>query len=544
MLIMRFHKLIQSKLVWILFVSIIVISFVALQVASDSSPDPMAARLEQPVAMIDGEDVSFIQLEVTRRLMALQTRQRIDPDLMTEVALNHLATVKYARKIGIDVDTEFAARQFALNFTNGDGELDEMALNQFRQNIRGSQISEADYIEFVRQQLTVDQLRRVLSGSVLVPEFDAERWASLQTDEFIVAYAPMGPELLSEEVEATDEEIEAYFAENATTFTLPEQRTVRYMTVSSDSQSEAIATPTVEDARDAYFASPESYTREVTTEGEDGEEVTQTEPIPFDDVQDQILAEITTQREIEAARSFAMSLAIQMTPRRGRSAEDIETVSKNAGLELFTTQPFSINSALEGLPNARAFKQESFQLEFSEFGQRAGPIQIDNEFVIIELVDIQPPRVPDIEEVKERVAIRATNAKQREALAAHVDEIADKIRTSIAEGKTFTDAAKSEDLNVLTSDPISLMTLDPRRSMIPGEIVRELPAHQVGDLIGPVQTQFGGFFIASVQERTPQPIAKEESLPQLRQMLASQVHFQGTFARFQEQVIAPMIEEL
>ena len=88
------------------------------------------------------------------------------------------------------------------------------------------------------------------------------------------------------------------------------------------------------------------------------------------------------------------------------------------------------------------------------------------------------------------------------------------------------------------------MNLDPRRSMIPPEIIREAAAHLPGELIGPVPSRFGGAFLASVKERTPQALTKEEVLPQIRNMLAMQLQFQGMFSRFQEEVIEPTIEKL
>lgn len=546
MLIMRFHKLIQSKMVWILFSGIIVISFVALQVASDSAPDPAAARLKRPVAKIDGVDVPFLDFDITRRLIAMESQNRLGADMLEEVTLNHLAMVAYAERLGIQVEKDFAARQFALNFTDESGQINEQTLNQFRQNIRGSQMSETDYIEFIRQQIIVDQLRQVLVGTLLVPDFDAERWASLQTDEFVLEYAPVGPELLSEPVEATDEQVTAFFAENAERFTLPEERIVRYMTVTAESQVDLIEAPSVEDARAVYLSRPELYTRtvEVPAETEDGEATSTTEPIPFEEAQEKILAELTVERTLDAARQEAMNLAIRMTPRRGRNAETFEAVAGDAGLDIVTTPPFSRQTPLDGPANFPQFRQEAFSLEPTEFAMRAGPLELGNDFVILELVDIIPPRVPELDEVKERVKQVVTNQEQRKALEAEVENLAADLRSTVASGTPFAEAAKTKELNVLTSDPLSLMTLDPRRSMIPNELIRELPAHQPGDLIGPIQSRFGGFFVASILTRTPQPEAMAEALPQVREMLASQLQFQGLFSRFQEQIIQPMIEKL
>lgn len=175
-------------------------------------------------------------------------------------------------------------------------------------------------------------------------------------------------------------------------------------------------------------------------------------------------------------------------------------------------------------------------------GTRGGAVRIANEFVVMELVDILPPREPELAEVREQVKTAALNDARRTATRIRAEEVASEIRTQVGGGADFETAATEFNLNVLSPDPLQLRNLHPRMPTLPREIVRELPAHLPGDVIGPLEGRFGGLFIAYLAERTPQPVAKEDLKPQVRDMLATQ--FQGYYSRFQDEIIQPMIEKL
>lgn len=546
MLIMRFHKLIQSRIVWIIFSFIIVVSFVALQVSSDSAPDPALARLNQPVARIAGNDVSFLKFDLTRRLISMQTPSRVDADLLENLTFNHLAMVAYAESVGIEVDTEFATLEFASGFTDEQGNIDAEALNRFRVQIQGTQLSETDYIEFIREQLVIDQLRRAMFGAVVVPDFDVERWADLQTAKFVVSYAPVGPEILEGPVVADAETVAAYFEENKEDFPLPEQRVVRYTVLPDAIFRSSVEQPTTEEARERYEANSEQYTRTVDVPPEtEGDEVTQKEePIPFEEVENALIAELVQERAMAAAEQEALNMLIRLTPRRGRAPESLEALAKEQGIALVTTPAFSMRDQLEGVVNTFPFKRAAFEIAGGEFSSIAGPVQVTGGSAIMELIEIIPPKEAELSDVQDQVQRVVNRIETQKAVQTAAEALQEELATAVAGGTSFSDAAKAKNLNPLTSEPVSFIDLNPRNPSVPLEIFEAITGTSPGEVVGPIESRFGRSFIASVDSRTSQPLAKEKALPEVRSMLTNQVQFQGTFQRFQETVIEPLIEKL
>jgi hypothetical protein len=540
MLIMRFHKLIQSKLVWIIFSFIIVVSFVALQVSSDSAPDPNQVRLKEPVARIAGEEVSFLRLDITRRLLSRQSPNAMNPDLLEDLALNPLAMVACAEQVGIRVEPEVARATFYADFPS------EEALNLFRSQLRGSMLSETDFIEFLRERLVIDQLRRAMSGAMVVSDFDAERWADLQTAEYVVAYAPVGPEALPEPVKADEEAVKALFAEAPEQFPLPEKRVVSYLVVPSAMYRDQVEAPTEEEAKARYQQNRARFSRtvEVPTEQDGEEATTRREPIPFPEVENQITQELIQERSEALAERAALQMMVRMTPRRGRTPESLSTLADQAGLAVVTTPAFSLRDPLEGVVNSFAFKQEAFRIAGGDFNNVAGPIRVTGGYALMELQEIIAPAEPTLEQVRDRVQQAADQQATREAVNELTAKVMEEIRSAMADGTSFSDAARAQNLNPLTSEPVSMMTLDPRQTPVPLEILDEIVGAQPGTILGPIETRFGRSFVASVVSRTSRPVAREEALPDVRNMLAEQLQFQGTFQRFQETMIEPMIEKL
>lgn len=545
MMIMRFHKLIQSRLLWLVFLGVLVFSFVGWGVASNSGNEQSRARLDQSVGKVAGKDISFLRFDTTRRMLANQSRQQLPAEALEDMTFTHLAMVAYAENMGIDIPESFAKQQFAQLFLTESGEIDEESLANFRQSLRGGRITENDYIRFIREELVLQELQSSLASSVLLPGFDVDRWASTQTDSYTLEYAAIGPDVLEEEIEVTDEQVEAFFTENRERFRLPEERSIRFLSVDIGSFTEQIPAITEEQALAHYQSEPETYVRSVEqpAENEDDEPITVQEPIPFEEVKADIRETLHEEKVRSLAEETAMSYAVKMIPRRGRSGMSMEDLAESESLEIQTAGPFSRWAPVPELPNASAIKEEVFKLEMEAPGNLGGPVEAGDAFLVFELVEIAPPRLPELDEVRERVKNAATQHHTQLAISEKADEIGEAVRAAMSNETSFKEAAEPLGLNVVTPPAFELRNLNPNRPMIPPELVQEVSSKLPGDLIGPVETRFGGWMIGYLADRAPNPEQAAELTPQLKQMLQSQLHFPEIFARFRELKIEPLIQK-
>lgn len=546
MMIMRFHKLIQSKLLWLIFLGILITTFVGWGVTNKAGSNPQAERLNRTVAKVDGHDISFLRLDATRRLIANQSRQQIPEEQLTDMALNHLAMVSYAEKAGLGVPEELARQQFASMFVGEDGTIDETALDNFRQGIRGSYLTETDYIRFIQEGIILQNLQRMLASYILVPEFDVDLWASSQTDSYTVQFAALGPDILEEDVEVSEEQLNTFFEENRARFQLPEKRIVRFLAISQDDFMDQVGEISNSEALDTYMESPELYVRSVTqpAEEEGGEETTVQEAIPFDEVKEQITTTLLTEKARKLAEETAMSYAVRMTPRRGRPGKDLESLAEEAGVEVQTTEAFSMRDPIAGIPDAAAFKETAFKLDESELGKRGGPVEAGETFVVMELVEVIPPRLADLDDVKENVEASAQAYYTREAVKDKAADVVESIRSDVEAGTSFEEALTTFNLNPVSPPAFELRNMDPNRPTLPPELLQEVTSAEVGDVLGPTDSRFGISFVSSLLSRTPNPEEAAELTPDVRNMLSSQLHFPEIYARFNELKIEPLIKKV
>ncbi|MGA0333483.1 MAG: SurA N-terminal domain-containing protein [Kiritimatiellia bacterium] len=543
---MRFHKLIQSRLLWLIFLGVLITTFVGWGVATNQGDTQQTERLKRTVATVDGEDISFLRLDVTRRLIANQARQSIPEEQLTEMALNHLAMVAYAEKAGLKVPTEMARQQFAAIFAGEDGKIDEAALENFRQGLRGSFLTETDYIRFIQEGITLENLQRMIASYVLVPGFDVDRWATSQTDSYTVEFAALTPEILENEVEVSEEQLQSFFAENQARFQIPEKRKVNYLIVNPEDFTDQVPEITSEAALDYYMQRPELYVRSVvkpaTEEGGTGSSVQ--EPIPFDEVKDQIIENLRKEQARKLAEETAMSYAVRMTPRRGRPGKSLESIREESGVALLSPPPFSMREPVEGLANSFGFKQAVFKLDESDLGKRGGPVEAGNGFALMELVEIIPSRPAALEEVRADVESAARDFYTREAVKVKAGEVVESIRSQVADGTSFEEALKSYSLNMVSPPPFELRNLNPNQPMLPPELLESVSSAVPGEVLGPVESRFGVSFVARLVDRSPNPEQAAELSPQVRNMLSAQLHFPEVFARFRKLSIEPMIQRV
>jgi peptidyl-prolyl cis-trans isomerase D len=542
---MRFHKLIQSRLLWLIFLGILVTTFVGWGVASNNGSDPALARLDQPVGKVAGKEISFLRFDTTRRMLGNQSREQIPADALEDMTFTHLAMLAYAEKLGIKIPESFAKQQFAQLFADETGAINEEALLNFRQGLRGSHITETDYIRFIREELVLQELQRSLAAGILLPGFDVDRWASSQTDAYTLEFAAIGADRLDEEIDVSDEQIADFFAETRQQFQLPEERSIRYITLEADAFTDKIEVVSEADALAHYQSSPESYVRSVKKPaGKEGDEpVTVQKPIPFEEVKNKIQETLHQEKARDLAEETAMSYAVRMIPRRGRSGISMPELAELEGLEIQTAGPFSRWVSVPDLPEASLIKEEAFKLELTAPSNLGGPVEADNAFIVLELVDIHPPRLPELDEVRARVKNAATRHYTNLAVAEKADQIGETIRAAVAGGASFEEAAQSAGLNIVSPPAFELRNLNPNRPMIPPELVELVSSRLSGDVLGPVETRFGGWMIGYLADRSPNPESAAELTPQLKNMLKSQLHFPELFARFRKMEIDPLIEK-
>lgn len=545
MMIMRFHKLIQSRLMWLIFLGVVVFSFVFMDYLGANSSTSVAAQLRQPVARISGEPLRFLEFDIARRQLEQNLPPQADRTQIDDLVFSRFARLEQARQLGILVPRAAAESDLRQTLAQ-DAANDPDFMNRFRLYLRNQGITEAQLVDFIQQELTLQELQRVLASFAMIAPFDAERWAAFQTDQFALAVLELSGTHLPEPEAPAPEILQAYFDENAADFEIPEQRSIRYLSLDLAAFERPEDTLTGEQARERYDANPSNYDRQTPVMTEEGGFELKREPRTFEQVKDEIIRNHRTAQARSRANDEAMGLSVRLTPRRGRPAPEMTDLAAEMNLDVTETTPFGRTDSLPGLPGASALVRAAFDLDLSPVGRTSQPIVSGGKVHVIQLTAIQPPRIPALDEVRDAVTAQWTAEQKQQQLLAFAQSTRETLQAALQEGKTIAQAAEGlEGVELTDPPPFQLKDLSAAMPSVPFSLLEELTAHTTGDLFGPVEDpRTGSVHLAYVLSREPRPEDAAEMVPELRDQLATQLQFQGFTAAYEETVIEPMIERI
>ena len=208
---------------------------------------------------------------------------------------------------------------------------------------------------------------------------------------------------------------------------------------------------------------------------------------PIDEVEERVRVLVTDEKMIEVGEETSIALAGALA--EGKTLEEAAAV---VDVEVRTSEPFARGETPPVLASpalvARVFDMEAGQAEKEGFGLPQGA-------VFIELAEIQPSRVPELDEARERVTahlVAETALEQAHALAEQVRDRARK--AGLERAATRVDLVRKETLSpTAPGQPIG----DLGTGLALDEAAFSLPAETISD---PVRTA-DGWAILRVTER-------------------------------------------
>ena len=312
-------------------------------------------------------------------------------------------------------------------------------------------VSAAEVDERYRQQVERAKLRYValphaaVAAQLQTTDADLEKWfashqAEYQLPETRVAdYLLLDPRRLQETLQLPEAEIRAYYDENQQEFGEEEQIRARHILVDTDQQiAEAkrrlaagedfgeVAksmskepgaaqrggdlgwfprgrmVPPFEQA--AFAAELGAVVGPVETEF--GKHLIQVQERkgastrPFADVRESIRLRLLAERSATAAEERARALAAELQKAGGNARQLMQERGGQPGVELGTTEPFTVQGALPPLGAAPGLNAAAFQLAQ---GGVSEAIRTPRGWVVLRIAEVKPPRPPQLADVRERV---------------------------------------------------------------------------------------------------------------------------------------------
>ena len=540
MLISKFHRLIQSRLLWATFLIIIVFSFVIW--GTQMPNQNKAAKEANAEGKLNGNWVSREEFRkayfdtymsvVFAVGKPIQMTKKID-DEIRKSAWRRIVALKQAKDLGLDASDEevMATIQAHPGFMT-DGHFNANQYNAFVQNsLAGLGFSELQFEEHIRGEIVLQKLQHMVQQTALVAPADIDRTFHSLSDKFNVEYVAMTVTNFEKEVHVTREDAHKFFLANPERFKIPEMVRVKYVQIPIQKYLSECTVTNENDALAYYDEHINDYrvtnvvTEIVTNFFAVGSNTVETivtnkvETLDFDQVKTNIFEAMTRQAAKDRAAEIATDFVVSLAPDRDGNSAKFEDVAAKAHLEVRKLDPFALEDEIPDIDAGLLFNHTAFNLNLSKDEYFSDAVIGSNSVYVIALEERVPARVPEFEEVADKGMDAARQNALVETLSKKANEIHEAVIKAIDKGDTFAQALnpyhlKPVQLKEFTAAEASKQTHDYMDIILRGILPRN--QGEVTDLL----SADDAVVIAYVDKRTP---GSSSTLDSLKQQIAETV---------------------
>jgi peptidyl-prolyl cis-trans isomerase D len=538
MLISKFHRLIQSRLLWGIILIVIIFSFViwGMQWPSQSTQAAEASA----AGKLNGKLVSqeefrnaYFNVFMSVQLMMgrpINVNERIDAELRSS-AWGRLIALREANKLGITASDQevMMAIQNNPGFT-AEGRFNQAQYTAFIQNILAPMgFSEPQFEEHVREEIVLQKLRHIVQQNVMVSPTELKRTYDILTDIFNVEYVTMTTNDVAKDVKVTAEDAHKLYLADPKAFEIPEQVTVKYVEFPVDNFL-AKAEVTEEEALDYYNEHLDEY---MTTNAPAATADTNAQDsltIPFEQVKTNITnilkQDVARSKASEAATDFVVALA----PDRDGKQIPFDDLAAKHELAVKKAGPFGLYDEVPGIDPVSEFNVAAFRLTKLPEEYFSDAIPGSNVVYVLALEDKVAPRIPEFKEVEKEAMERARMNAMNEALSKKAQDVREAAVKTVADGKTFAQAVKPFDLKVEQIEDFSVTSGMKETNELSSVIVRGVISKSQGELSDLISAP-DAVVLAYVAKRTP---SETVSFSAMRPQIAESIKRQRGQTLFEE----------
>ncbi|MEI6563154.1 MAG: SurA N-terminal domain-containing protein [bacterium] len=502
MMIMKFNKMIHNKVVWWIFGSIVIITFVGWFSPRGGCD---TAQPVNNVGTIDGKPVSDAELRQARfntylNLCIMLGRvvtitPKVDKELR-DMSWKRIAALRAARELNLTAtpDEVLASITRDPQFQT-EGQFSPQHYQQFIQNgLSKLNATAAQYEHQLAENIILQKLHGLTASAVWLAPEEVSRMAARYADSFKVDYVSLGTnQIAAGDVKVSEADLQTYYASHTNEFVVPKKVSVRYIQIpASNYLTKATDTVDTNAIEEYYLAHTDDYS------------VTDTNGVktasPLETVTAVISNKLLHEAAIQMARDAINNLSDAMVPDRDGNSQTFETVVKNAKLTLHNTGLFDSESTVPGVDAGLAFNEAAFRLRPTADEYFSTAIAGTNHAYLLALTTNTEAYIPEFTEVKDQVRPLATAKAIQSAMEARGRELHQFFQAGLNNKKTFAALAQERAMTVSTTEYFSASAAPDALSS--SEILSDITLRNPGEL-SDVLPGTSGMMIAYVVDRKP-----------------------------------------
>lgn len=459
MLITRFHKLIQSKVIWYIILGVIVVSFVGYFMPTNRAGARLNRDRDQKAGELFGKKVS--QSEFRRAYQNTYTwyilssgkmipmTDKLNAALRAE-AWQRLAVLRKAQAEKIPVaDKEVVQQMQSLPlFCAQNGAFD---VNIYKAVLQQLGLSSRQAEELFREQIIIYKLMYRPAQAALISPYELKKAYHLYTDRFVLDYIVVPRSQVEKTVVVSKDEARKLFAESPEEFRMPAKVRVSYVELPVSNFLAKAEVPE-EAVLKMYNRDIENYRIENTNAN------AIVEYKPFEKVKGEITAQLKEMLARKLASEKAAEFVAEVAPKSDGGQPDFAGAAKKSGLKVKTLPAFGLKDDLKGIDETAPFRQAAFGLENDAYTSFSDAVVGKDAVYVLSLEQRYPSFIPTFEAVEKEVTEMVREQAITKALAERALDIEKAIAEKTAAGTGFKDAVKPFALKVQTTPEFDLTT--------------------------------------------------------------------------------------
>jgi peptidyl-prolyl cis-trans isomerase D len=418
-------------------------------------------------------------------------------DNSKQEAVIRLVLLRKAKQMGISVPDNELLQEIRNQpyFLNEAKQFDPERYQRFIIFLNGFGISEPQFEQIMREQLTMAHLELVIGSAVKVTPQEIDLTYQPLHERVWIDLVDFDADSNNAPVTVTEDEARTFFDRNKESYRTPKQVRVRYAYFAI-SNTEAAVKLTDADVADFYERSKDKYA------GTNG-----VAPL-LDTVKNTVKADLLKMRADRLAQDRATELTVKLVQEPGQAAPDFAKLCAAAGVVPVETAFFSLSGKVPGIDQSgTAFNQAAFAL--APDALYSDPVAGERGYYVLDYLASKPSEIPAFDEVKAAVIDELKREKLYDLTVKQAQDDAAKVKKAVAAGKTFAAACHELGLTIQSRGPI---TLSDEKSDLPaaGHIPQAALSMETNTVSEFIPTANGGLFFC-LKTRKPADSFEEES---------------------------------
>ena len=462
---------------------------------------------------IIGEKVSLSALLNTGR--PIQSEQQFQSQLTTRLALLHVA-----EQIGLPAPQPASLESFIKNnpaFRGEDGQFSRDAYTSFIDKIDSNpNLNQALLITVLEENYRIDQLQQALAGPGYLLPSEARAQIQRSQTSFKLHTAQLDYREFDPSIEASAEQLQAYYSANSSRYEIPERIQASYLLFPTDQFVDQVVAAD-DSALRAHFIANRSRLLDdyVMSQTEDGDPEMDRSAINFDMARDTVVADWNQQAAQrlanQAAQDFAYSLYRDAVKQDSAAFNQLLNDSKAT---LKAIAPYTAEGAAQ-----RALSTEMLESAFALNSNRyfSDAYELEDGYGVLIYQDRIAPEIPALEAVINVVTADHAAEEKRRLFSEKGSSLEAELNAKLAEASSFADAAAALDLKVTDYESF-------KASEAPRELNRaalqQAQSMQAGELSAMLVQGDTGTFVYVESKDVPEIGEDDEKLTQTQGMLS------------------------